>query len=181
MGAPSVNSHAAQSILYHESNICTSISDLYRNVVVVVVSCTRVLNFFCVHLINMKSCTLPAGTYYIGDPCYMLDPRVCRECYTKYSDELGGVLKFRMSNNNAWCAMFTTAIGDGCYDIGGKQLTVDSGMLSLIPTTVADFGKNPDYRRLVYRCVFKQPIHLTVLERGYVRLMSNPFITIDTR
>jgi hypothetical protein len=74
---------------------------------------------------------LPAGEYYIGDPCYALKD----EDYDETAINGDG---FYTDGENILC-IFSTAYGDGCYrDTKGRIYGVDSGTLSVIPRKVCD-------------------------------------------
>ncbi len=77
----------------------------------------------------MNSYTLPAGTYYIGDPCYVFNnkdwDRICKECL----DELGIISIFKHK-----FFMEGTTYGDGTYhDNFGRNYPVDAGLIGAVP------------------------------------------------
>lgn len=71
--------------------------------------------------------TFPAGTYYIGDLCYVLDDEVYEEvvCYGQEGFQTNGVYTV---------GHFSTYGGDGCY-IGTNERTynVDAGIIGIVP------------------------------------------------
>jgi len=80
---------------------------------------------------------LKAGTYWVGDLCYLIEDR----------EDWDQVVKFMFENDKpkygvftlkgAKGAIFGTAYGDGCYsDNFGNEYGVDSGTLGLFPVGV---------------------------------------------
>jgi hypothetical protein len=77
----------------------------------------------------MYSCTLPPGTYYIGDPCYVFNDRdwkiICDNCL----DDLGIIDIFKHK-----FFMEGTTYGDGTYhDNFGRSYPVDAGLIGAVP------------------------------------------------
>lgn len=84
--------------------------------------------------------TFPAGTYYVGDPCYPfpndgpLEPLWDDIC--KSIDK--GNLFFDFMGHRV--AMDSTAHGDGSYHgSDGKKYAVDAGMLGILPVALVDY------------------------------------------
>lgn len=108
---------------------------------------------------------LPAGKYWIGDPCYMLDetrgydwgklldqtryfglyPDV-EEWYKKpYASDQGG--EFVINGHKMYA--HSTQYGDGgYYDQHGHDYGVDAGLLSIIPIELIGDLNEPDVARL---------------------------------
>ena len=77
---------------------------------------------------------MPAGTYYVGDLCYVLGDRWDEVCDLIISGNscLDGV--FTM-NDGTQFAIFSTAYGDGEYqDQYGKSYCVDAGSIGCVLT-----------------------------------------------
>lgn len=73
---------------------------------------------------------LPAGKYYLGDPCYVIDNDKWDEYLNPFWEDRGGIFEF----DGHLCAAFYTRWGDGCYDCSdGSILGVDSGSIGAIP------------------------------------------------
>lgn len=72
---------------------------------------------------------LPAGTYYVGDLCYVLSDEDYDEivCTFQYNDgDVHTVKGFTF----AW---ISTAYGDGCYtDSKGNEYPVDAGLIGIL-------------------------------------------------
>lgn len=76
---------------------------------------------------------LPAGTYYVGDTCYVLDDDTYEEMM--YIDGL-------CTNGTDIIGFFPTAYGDGCYkDTKGRSYGVDGGNIGIVPIELC----NPNY------------------------------------
>lgn len=72
--------------------------------------------------------TLPAGKYYIGDPCYIFKDSWNRVLTsTNYFEDTSGKI-----DGHNYCAA-STAYGDGIYeDNQGRNYGVDSGVIGII-------------------------------------------------
>jgi len=86
----------------------------------------------------LSTSMMPAGTYYVGDLCYVLgDSRwdeVCAEIIVG-SQCLDGVFELA---DGVQFAMFSTAWGDGEYqDQEGHSYSVDAGSIGCVLTTAA--------------------------------------------
>jgi len=83
--------------------------------------------------------TLPAGKYWIGDPCYVLSHddskfnwgEFCSFCFK--DDSTGRKNEGIVTHQGITFAYFGTAHGDGCYnDQYGNEYGVDAGMIGCI-------------------------------------------------
>ena len=74
--------------------------------------------------------TLPPGSYYLGDPCYQIDP-----------DQWHEYLKAKREGKDFQghpVVAFHTRYGDGRYRCSdGRGYNVDSGMIGLVPQAMA--------------------------------------------
>jgi hypothetical protein len=124
--------------------------------------------------------TLPAGRYYVGDPCYILHGEGEYDAMLKKRHE--GPKKRRnvhLTKNGKHLLVWDTLRGDGrfplCTDLEHKEpllgLGVDSGQLAIIdqrlcpdgPTRVSEKLKAPEIMRdIVGSVVFEKPMHLCV-------------------
>lgn len=78
---------------------------------------------------------LPAGTYYVGDLCYVVPdadwPEFCDRMFPGDDSYVIGVFENREGINYA---SFGTKYGDGCYgDYQLREYSVDSGTIGCIP------------------------------------------------
>lgn len=75
---------------------------------------------------------LPAGTYYIGDLCYVLGDRWDEVCDLIIGDDTCRDGVFTLKDGTRF-AMFTTKYGDGeYYDQDGNSYSVDSGSIGCV-------------------------------------------------
>lgn len=78
---------------------------------------------------------MPAGKYYVGDLCYVINDskvwsEVCDLTLTKQGKSIEGA--FTLESGKRF-AMFSTAYGDGVYnDQEGREYAVDSGSIGCI-------------------------------------------------
>lgn len=83
--------------------------------------------------LNYDETMLPAGTYYIGDICYVLDDDTYEEM-----EDIDGLC----TNGEQIIGFFPTAHGDGCYkDTKGRTYCVDAGNIGIVPIELC----NPKY------------------------------------
>ena len=82
---------------------------------------------------------LPAGEYYIGDPCYVINGSDWDEFLGPFwaLDNHGGIFDFE---GHPVCA-FYTKYGDGCFEASnGALLSVDAGMIGAVPMELVKGG-----------------------------------------
>jgi hypothetical protein len=94
--------------------------------------------------------TLPAGKYYLGDPCYTLGG-------DKWLDVLKQSDYFDKPyvKGKKMAVAFGTAYGDGQYmDQYGNEYPVDAGMIGLVPVSMATIKKPTG----VHMFTFTEPI-----------------------
>jgi hypothetical protein len=141
---------------------------------------------------------LPAGTYYITDPCYLIDN-------DKWSDFLDKVMypngAYKRDNNDEYvinnymgvtACIFNTAYGDGSYQLkinssdnifssinnyNNKEIGVDSGLIGLI--RVSDYWKEDLYlfKNGMMQITFKNDIECYISDG----VMHFGDIIIDTK
>ena len=103
--------------------------------------------------------TMPAGTYWVGDLCYVMRDRWSEFCDITISDHecLSG--EFILSNGTRF-ASYRTAWGDGSYtDTYYNSYGVDAGLIGCI--LVSDISKE----------------QLENLDLGHVHVFDKPFET----
>ena len=116
--------------------------------------------------------TMPPGTYFIGDPCYVLDDEWDEVCELIIKDRECVEGKFNLSSGREFSS-FNTAYGDGTYlDQFSHKYAVDSGSIGCV--RLLD-GESPrgDLGQL---CVFDSPF--IVERRGDVIYIGH--LSIDT-
>lgn len=103
------------------------------------------------------SVTLPAGTYYVGDPCYCFDHESWRALGAQtnwFADRADGEIAGRRM------AAFGTKHGNGTYADGcGNFYPVDSGLIGAVPVKMIDsessYGR---YRSCGHEVTFEEPV-----------------------
>jgi hypothetical protein len=96
---------------------------------------------------------LPAGKYWIGDPCYVLADKegidfdwneFCRFCFD--GDDSGRSNEGVVDHQGIEFAFHGTAWGDGCYsDEYGNSYGVDAGVLGCIPIEAIEGKIDPEW------------------------------------
>jgi len=80
---------------------------------------------------------MPAGKYYLGDPCYVIEGERWNEFLGEFWVLSPGIFTF----DNFECCAFYTKWGDGCYRSSeGHLLGVDAGMIGIIPMEIITNG-----------------------------------------
>ena len=84
------------------------------------------------------SFTVPAGTYYLGDPCYAVPEEMWDEyCEKSYPDNINHVPVVTFDTGET-VYVFSTCYGDGCYrGSDGYEYGVDAGIIGLVPEALA--------------------------------------------
>ncbi len=96
--------------------------------------------------------TLPAGRYWIGDPCYVMHEVWDEVVNITFPDLMGGMIEGVLTlKDGRKFAIFSTAYGDGRYssNMSGKSFGVDSGCLGCILLDTIDMSY-PDNVHAVY-------------------------------
>lgn len=98
-----------------------------------------------------RGVSVPAGTYIVGDPCYVL-----HQWWNEFlnnSDSLRNTSTFEIEpGTEITCVYFDTAYGDGVWmGSDGQPYAADAGMLGLVPAIVLEYGEAQPggYNRLV--------------------------------
>ena len=79
---------------------------------------------------NTESFTLPAGRYYVGDPCYVIDEDWSD--FSNITDESG------LTEWKGLELLVVNTGGDGCWTHGEETYGVDAGMLAVVPIELLD-------------------------------------------
>jgi len=94
---------------------------------------------------------LPAGEYYIGDPCYVI------EAWDDFLEPFwdtngGGIFDF----DGYDCCVFQTQYGDGRYPASdGSSLPVDAGIIGAIPAVLMTTGDFEEGTRVSFNRPFE--------------------------
>jgi len=88
-------------------------------------------HFITIKNFSMTTLKMQRGAYYVGDPCYLFDQ--------SWGDVLNETSFFSKNTfRGEGVAAESTAHGDGVYkDNEGKEYWVDSGMLGILPISLA--------------------------------------------
>lgn len=85
----------------------------------------------------------PAGTYWVGDLCYVLHAEwdeVCELFFAGRTDHGCNQGEFTLKDGRRFVA-FNTAHGDGTYyDNRGRDYSVDAGLIGMIKLSDIDLG-----------------------------------------
>ena len=129
-----------------------------------------------------------AGTYYVGDLCYVMHPQWQEVCDLMFNTGKGrdGVLdgEFNLANGVRF-AVHGTAYGDGVYPgSDGKDYPVDAGLIGCI--AVEDVYDPEWWLEGVHTHEFKNPFEIRY-DNGVFRFVEhnahggvNVVLTIDT-
>jgi hypothetical protein len=80
---------------------------------------------------------LPAGKYYIGDPCYVFNDETWDTLIEKHWDSMRHGEIFELNGQQLW--MHSTKFGDGVYDDqNGTEYGVDAGLLGIVPIALIE-------------------------------------------
>lgn len=89
---------------------------------------------------NIKSYTFPAGTYYIGDPCYAIPNDRWME-WLEAADYTNQETYLVADLDGHTAIGVGTAYGDGVYGgSDGNTYGVDAGLIGAVPREVAEEG-----------------------------------------
>ena len=115
--------------------------------------------------------TVPAGTYWLGDPCYAVpesDWLPLLETCDYFNQPVGSLAGFSVYASG-------TAYGDGCYsDEHGREFGVDAGLIGLVPVA---YGLRPGASQLMHKIVVTAPTTFgysdgTIYLTGYASIQT---------
>ncbi len=119
---------------------------------------------------------LPAGTYYVGDICYVLDETLYDTFWGMVNDYKEG----KYTVNAGTFVVANTAYGDGVY-VGSDGFTygVDSGTIGMVQSSIID--KNRKHFKFTKKYRFKTSVSFTFLDGIFTITNGLGFhLTIDT-
>lgn len=94
----------------------------------------------------MSAINMPAGHYYIGDPCYVLD-REAREEFRASIHRPSGIAAY----GGVPSVSFYTKYGDGLYwDDYGYEYSVDSASIGAVPVALISDDPEVVERKAAY-------------------------------
>lgn len=128
---------------------------------------------------NAKGFTykLAAGSYYIGDPCYVIGKNHADWCSILDASDY---FKKPFTNEKQQTAVaFNTAYGDGEYtDKAGRQYGVDAGLIGAVPVEMLEVSvEEINKRKLGHIISFSTPFTCEesngVLRFGHIKIDTN--------
>lgn len=126
---------------------------------------------------TISTVTIPAGSYYLGDPCYVVNEEEWSPTVNQMFDEKGRCVEGKIIPvSNGIVMSFSTKHGDGSFvDNMGNEYPVDSGTIGLVSTT-----HNPEFSLtdLVNPVTFYQDTVCTLDSNGFMDFGG--IIQIDT-
>ncbi len=83
---------------------------------------------------SYKSYIVPAGKYWLGDPCYIIKDQDWLHFCNEHSFNETEVNSCVSLSDGTPVLAFSTYYGDGCYsDQHGNSYPVDAGLIGLVP------------------------------------------------
>ena len=118
---------------------------------------------------------MKAGTYYVGDPCYVYGEDH-KEWMNFLEDGVWKVDDEPFDYNGFTCFSGSTMWGDGCYyGSDGFTYPVDAGMIGAIPVEMADQPRRPDLSTIVtFKEDFDCYVENGVIVIGHIRIDTDP-------
>lgn len=103
---------------------------------------------------------MPAGKYYVGDLCYVMDPEWDEVCSLIIEDRKIIEGEFNLGDGRRFVS-YSTKYGDGCYeDQLGHEYGVDAGLIGCIRVEdISEDMSEKEMKRLGNVVEFKQPFH----------------------
>ena len=118
---------------------------------------------------------VPAGTYYIGDPLYVLDEELCEEAFGEMEAYISGLYTKKDSTDFFFLAR--TGCGDGEYEgSDGSIFGVDSALIGIVPLSLCSEDTKGGH---VY--IFTSPVTCDFRKKGIFFFASDTeALLIDT-
>lgn len=125
--------------------------------------------------VNIGSVIMPAGKYYVGDPCYACPDERWLEWLKAANFEDEGRYLAATLDGHALLGI-GTMYGDGSYlGSDGKDYPVDAGLLGLVPVEVADITGYKDMEIVEFpddfTCTWDDSGVITL---GHIEIDTNP-------
>jgi hypothetical protein len=129
---------------------------------------------------KMNRTTLPSGTYWIGDPCYIMHDTWDKVCDLMDPDTDSACVEGELELNNLKMWIHSTECGDGSYPgSNGFKYFVDSGCIGIIPEGLFG-GSKCDLFYLGTTVHSDSPITVTYVGGVYTFTSNDLDITIST-
>lgn len=105
--------------------------------------------------LNIGSVTMPAGEYYVGDPCYAVKADDWLPWLKDADFETPGIVYLLAEIEGKAVLGITTAYGDGEYNgTDGNSYTVDAGLIGVTPVSISDEGAGPGLQKVAFESAF---------------------------
>lgn len=123
--------------------------------------------------------TMPAGTYYIGDLCYVMHDVWDEFCNLTIDEHNVIDGEFTMKDGRRF-ATYTTAYGDGEYEVNtGGTVGVDAGLIGcILLDEITDETANPAADGVIVE--FTEPFITTSFGDGVIKFGHVEINTADT-
>jgi hypothetical protein len=123
----------------------------------------------------MGTITMPAGEYWVGDPCYAVPNDRWMEWLNAADFLRQPTPRYLLAELDGYPVLgIGTAYGDGCYPgSDGSAYPVDAGLLGVVPVEVADsdpFGM----RRVVFAQPFECYYDHGTITLGHIDIDTDP-------
>lgn len=121
------------------------------------------LEYFDERLVGEFSVMLPAGEYWIGDLCYVMEEDEANTLAGLYDESVGADRFILHTVNGTPVIAMGTPHGDGTVTVTGygisRSLYVDSGNIGIMPTSVMDTSleDSPQKEFLGFKHTFEEP------------------------
>lgn len=129
----------------------------------------------------MEKLTLPAGQYYIGDPCYVISDHNKWMAFLNSCDFFEASVEASIGDDKFWAS--PTAYGDGVYESNkGGRFPVDAGLIGIVPLSIVekyyegDIEKVKQFGEIVE---FTEPFEVVFYPRGSAYEPTHVFGVIE--
>lgn len=102
---------------------------------------------------DRRKFTVPAGTYYIGDLCHVLDDDVYENIWGSKFNYKNGLFVTNKDDKEEYFGMHGTADGDGVFYGDNKEFSVDAGHIGIASASLCT---KPGFEEFYY--TFNHPV-----------------------
>ena len=122
-----------------------------------------------------KPYTLPAGTYFVGDPCYCFDDHDRWMKLLESSNYFEGDRQAIQFESEHYVAAFGTMYGDGEYN----GFPVDAGLLGCVHESLIEESCKPHLAKLGKMITFQEDFVVQCFEDGTIQIGGTSIFTGD--
>jgi len=129
---------------------------------------------------HVTKVTMPAGEYFVGDPCYSVPDARWSEWLSKAGIDEEPIPQFMVASLDGMAVLgIGTDHGDGVYfDQERREYPVDAGMIGLVPVELVDLGNKPEPFG-THRMTWDAPFTCTYDESGGTIVLGSVRIPTD--